>query len=235
MVKPSEARLKILAIDTSSFSGSIALLEDGTLLSEWSVGTAGPHALWLLPSVKAHLELAGLDISSIDLFAVTTGPGSFTGLRIGISTVKGLAWPLGRKVVGVSTLAALAMNMPFSSKLVCPVLDARKNEVYAALYDTSSGRPEAVLEEASLNTGALCDEISKRGHGDSVVFLGSGLEVYSKEIKERLPRAVLATGLSMVRAGIVGSLGFERAKDAVDPASLSPVYLRKSEAEIKFG
>lgn len=202
-------------------------------MSEWSVGNAGRHAIWLLPSVKSHLENAGLDISQIDLFAVAVGPGSFTGLRIGISTVKGLAWPLGKKAIGVSTLAALAMNIPFSSRLVCPVLDARKGEVYAALYDTSNGFPKAVLGDTAMTPAALIAEISKRGV--SVVFLGSGLDVYSKEIEEGVPGAVLATGLSLVRASVIGSLGFERSGEAVDPAVLTPAYLRRSEAEIKFG
>lgn len=156
-------------------------------------------------------------------------------MRIGISTVKGLAWPLGKKAVGVSTLAALAMNIPFSQRLVCPVLDARKGEVYAALYDTSGGFPNAVMEDAALTPSALFNEISKRGLGGSVVFLGSGLEVYSKKIEEGVPGAVLAPGLSLVRASLVGSLGFERSGEAVEPFALTPVYLRRSEAEIKFG
>ena len=204
-------------------------------MSEWSVGSAGRHAIWLLPSIKSHLENAGLDISLIDLFAVASGPGSFTGLRIGISTVKGLAWPLGKKVVGVSTLAALSMNIPFSSRLVCPVLDARKGEVYAALYDTSGGFPRAVMEDAVMTPSALFNEISKRGLEGSVVFLGSGLEVYSRKIEEGVPGAALAPGLSLVRASVVGILGFERSGEAVDPIALTPSYLRRSEAEIKFG
>lgn len=205
-------------------------------MSEWSVGNAGRHAIWLLPSVKAHLENAGLDIYQIDLFAVAIGPGSFTGLRIGISTVKGLAWPLGKKVVGVSTLAALAMNIPFSARLVCPVLDARKGEVYCALYDTSQGFPRPVLEDSVLAPSALIAELSKRGlDGGAVVFIGSGLGVYSKEIEEGVPGAVLAPGFSLVRASVIGALGFERSNDAVGPSDLTPVYLRRSEAEIKFG
>lgn len=203
-------------------------------MSEWSVGNAGRHAIWLLPSIKSHLENAGLEISQIDLFAVAVGPGSFTGLRIGISTVKGLAWPLGKKAIGVSTLAALAMNVPFSSRLVCPVLDARKGEVYTALYETSLGYPVAVMEDAAMTPAALIAEISKRGIGP-VVFLGSGLEVYSKGIEQGVPGAVLAPGLNLVRASVIGGLGFERAGEAVDPALLTPAYLRRSEAEIKFG
>lgn len=191
--------------------------------------------MWLLPSIEALLERASLKISELDLFAVTVGPGSFTGLRIGISTVKGLAWPLGKKVIGISSLAALSMNIPYSSKTVCPVLDARKGEVYAALYETSSGSPRVVLDEAAMTIAALCKEIKDRGLEGSVVFLGAGLDVYSKEIAERLPQAVLARGLGAIRASTVGALAFERAGEAKGPHLLSPVYLRKSEAEIKFG
>jgi tRNA threonylcarbamoyladenosine biosynthesis protein TsaB len=147
-------------------------------------------------------------------------------LRIGISTLKGLAWPLGKKAVGVSTLAALSMNIPFSTRLVCPVLDARKGEVYAALYDTSEGLPKAVMGDSAMAPEALFAEIARRGLSTSVVFLGSGLEVYSKKVVEALPAAVLAT---------VGRLAFESTENAVDPAGLTPVYLRRSEAEIKFG
>lgn len=151
-----------------------------------------------------------------------------------MSTVKGLAWPLDKKAIGVSTLAALAMNIPFSSRLVCPVLDARKGEVYTALYDTSQGFPRAVMIDAAMSPSALISEISKRGIGP-VVFLGSGLDVYSNKIEQELPQAVLAPGLNLVRASVIGSLGFERAGEAVDPALLTPAYLRRSEAEIKFG
>jgi tRNA threonylcarbamoyladenosine biosynthesis protein TsaB len=156
-------------------------------------------------------------------------------LRIGISTLKGLAWPLGKKAVGVSTLAALSMNVPFSTRLVCPVLDARKGEVYTALYDTSEGFPKAVMEDSAMAPEALFAEITRRGLSASVIFLGGGLEVYSKKIVEALPAAMLAPEHSMVRASAVGRLAFESRDSAVDPAGLTPVYLRRSEAEIKFG
>lgn len=188
-----------------------------------------------MPSIEALLDRASQKLSEIDLFAVTVGPGSFTGLRIGISTIKGLAWPLGKKTVGVPTLAALAMNLPYSSKAVCPVLDARKGEVYAALYDTASGSPRALLDDAALKVEALCDEIKNRHLEGSVVFLGTGLDVYSKEIRERLPEAAFASGLSSIRASVVGAIAYAGAGEANEPMVLSPVYLRKSEAEIKFG
>jgi tRNA threonylcarbamoyladenosine biosynthesis protein TsaB len=127
------------------------------------------------------------------------------------------------------------MNIPFSTRLVCPVLDARKGEVYAALYDTSEGLPKAVMGDSAMAPEALFAEIARRGLSTSVVFLGSGLEVYSKKVVEALPAAVLATEHSMVRASAVGRLAFESTENAVDPAGLTPVYLRRSEAEIKFG
>ena len=126
------------------------------------------------------------------------------------------------------------MNIPFSSRLVCPVLDARKGEVYAGLYDTSAGFPKAVIEDSVMTLKAFLEEISKKALG-SPVFLGKGLEAYSREIEERAPSALMAPGLSLVRASNVGLLGFEKAGEAIEAAALAPVYLRRSEAEIKFG
>ncbi len=115
------------------------------------------------------------------------------------------------------------------------MLDARKGEVYTALYDTSEGFPKAVLEDSVMAPEALFAEITRRGLSSSVVFLGGGLEVYSNKIVEALPAAKFAPGHSIVRASAVGRLAFESRESAVDPAALSPVYLRRSEAEIKFG
>ncbi|MBW7956637.1 MAG: tRNA (adenosine(37)-N6)-threonylcarbamoyltransferase complex dimerization subunit type 1 TsaB [Deltaproteobacteria bacterium] len=226
--------MKILAIDTSSQSGSIALLEDRRLISEWTVGDAGTHSNWLLKSLEAHLKNAGQKLDEIDLFAIDVGPGSFTGLRIGISALKGLAWPLGKDIAGVSTLASLAMNLPYSARVVCPVLDARKGEVYTALYETMSGLPKAVMPDSAMRPEALLKEIEGRGLEGEIVFLGSGLSVYMELLVETLRDAYAAPPhLWHIRASNVGLLAFEHAGEAVSPAELVPVYLRKSEAELK--
>ncbi|MBE7415215.1 MAG: tRNA (adenosine(37)-N6)-threonylcarbamoyltransferase complex dimerization subunit type 1 TsaB [Deltaproteobacteria bacterium] len=226
--------MKILAIDTSSQSGSIALLDDRRLVSEWTVGDAGTHSSWLIKSLDAHLESAGCGLDEVDLFAIDVGPGSFTGLRIGISALKGLAWPLGKKIAGVSTLASLAMNLPYSARIVCPVLDARKGEVYTALYDTMSGLPRAVMPDSAMRPEALIGEIQGRGLEGEVVFLGSGLSVYMEMLVEALRDAYAALPhLWHIRASNVGLLAFENAAEAVSPAELVPIYLRKSEAELK--
>ncbi|OGP21961.1 MAG: tRNA (adenosine(37)-N6)-threonylcarbamoyltransferase complex dimerization subunit type 1 TsaB [Deltaproteobacteria bacterium GWA2_55_10] len=228
--------MKILSIDTSSTSGSIALLEDRSVLSEWTVKETGTHSNWLHSAIKAHLDSVGCPISSVDLFAIDIGPGSFTGLRIGISTIKGLAWPLGKKVVGVSTLASLAMNVPYSCKAVCPVLDARKGEVYTALYDTAKGAPRVIMPESAMKPEALVQEITGRGLADDVLLIGGGISAYPELFAESLPGAVIAQKhLWQIRASNVGLLAFDMQDKAVSPEELLPVYLRKSEAEIRFG
>lgn len=228
--------MKILALDTSSTSGSIALLDNGRLVSELTVGAVGTHSQWLLKAIDTLLSDAKTRINEVGLFAIDTGPGSFTGLRIGISSIKGLAWPLGKKVVGVSTLKALAMNLRDSMRIVCPVLDARKNEVYAALYEFRDGAATALLPDSALKPEALFDEIKKRGIEGSVIFLGGGLGTYMEAVKNNIKGALFAPEpLWHLRAVNIGLLASDDAGAAVEPSELAPVYLRKSEAEIKFG
>ncbi|MBI5902712.1 MAG: tRNA (adenosine(37)-N6)-threonylcarbamoyltransferase complex dimerization subunit type 1 TsaB [Deltaproteobacteria bacterium] len=225
---------KILAFDTSSASGSVALMDGERLLCEWNSGDAGKHSNWLMPAIDGVLKSVGVRLADIDLYAVDTGPGSFTGLRIGVSTVKGLAWATGRKVVGVSTLEALALNLRYSRMAVCPVLDARKGEVYAAVYRYAGNGMEAVMKDSALSPAALFERLN--GVKGPVVFLGNGLTVYSEEIKKNVDGAVAApAALWSMRASNIAMLALERALRAVSPAGLGPLYLRKSEAEIKGG
>jgi len=221
-------------MDTSAASGSIALVRDGRLVSERIVGDAGPHARWLLASVKSLLDDFGLTPGGIDLYAVAVGPGSFTGLRIGISTVKGLAWSSGRPVAPVSTLSALAMNAPFSGHAVCPVLDARKSEVYAALYASEDGRLTALMEPEAITPGALLKRMDRLiPEGAGVVFLGSGLKTYGAVLSEGRAGAVIAPEpLWHVRASNIALLASEKGAVTAHPGDLVPLYLRKSEAEL---
>ncbi|MBI5491816.1 MAG: tRNA (adenosine(37)-N6)-threonylcarbamoyltransferase complex dimerization subunit type 1 TsaB [Deltaproteobacteria bacterium] len=226
--------MKVLAISTSSASGSIALVncngENDEVAAELASGAAENHSRWLLKSIKALLEGARCSIGEIDLFAVDVGPGSFTGIRVGVSTVKGLAWPSNRKAAGVSTLKALAMNIS-SERPICPVLDARKGEVYAALYLRKDGRFEELMGESAIKPQALFDRVNELCPGP-VVFLGGGLGVYGNEILKNIKGAELAPErLWQIRASNVALLARDSAP--VGPEALSPVYLRKSEAELK--
>ncbi len=226
--------MKILAFDTSSTSGSVALLDDRRLIGECTAGDVGTHADWLMPAVDALLKSSSFRINEIDLFAAGIGPGSFTGLRVGISAVKGLAWALKKNVAGVSTLKSLALNLRYSGSLVCPVLDARKGELYAALYSFVDDRPETLLEESALPPEKLFRSLQTEAGERRIVFLGSGLKVYSNAIKSSIKDAVLVPEpLWHVRASNIALLASEDYDRNVPPEMLSPVYLRKSEAELK--
>lgn len=225
--------MNILAIDTSSASGSIALFSDKRLVAELTVSEAGVHAEWLLKSIDAFLSSINRSINEVDLFAVTNGPGSFTGLRIGVSAVKGLAWPTGKKAAGVSTLKALSLNLAYSGLPVCPVLDARKGEVYSALFSLKDGVIEELLPEAALAPPALVDALASLHLPSPPVFIGDGLKVYGGLLREKVVGASFAPeALWRIRASNIALLASDDDKGR-DPKELIPVYLRKSEAEIK--
>jgi tRNA threonylcarbamoyladenosine biosynthesis protein TsaB len=227
--------LKILAIDTSTKAGSVALTENERVLAEANIRDSGAHAAWLLPAIDTLLRGLGMTPADVDLFAVAIGPGSFTGLRIGISTIKGLAWPLGKPVVGVSTLKAMALNFAGSDAIVCPLLDARKREVYTALYRTTKGgEVESLVEDSALTPDALFRRILTDFSTEDILFFGEGLKVYEKAVSENLPRAGFApTSKWYVKAENVASLALAGDSIRLKPEELSPLYIRKSEAELK--
>ncbi|HLA51607.1 MAG TPA: tRNA (adenosine(37)-N6)-threonylcarbamoyltransferase complex dimerization subunit type 1 TsaB [Thermodesulfobacteriota bacterium] len=224
--------MKILAIDTSTPSGSIALLEDDQLIAELTTCIQKTHAERLLPSIKTLLDNIGTKLEHIDGFALAIGPGSFTGLRIGLSTIKGLAWSLNKKVAGISTLEALAMNLPYSDKPVCPMLDARKKEVYAAVYKCNNNLPECIMPDTALSPDNLINKIK-----EPTIFLGDGIKVYGSLIKDMLKdTAVIApVHLWQIKASSVGLLAWKKFKSGniESPESIRLNYLRPSEAEIK--
>jgi len=222
-----------LAIDTATRTAGVALLRDETVLVEYFFNLSVNHSETVLPAVHQGLKLAGIGIDGVDLFALTVGPGSFTGLRIGASTVKGLALTTGKPVVGVSTLEALAYNAFECPALICPMLDARKGEVYAALYRANGeGLFDVVMEEKATEPGDFIDRID----GD-VLFLGDGLNEHAGLIRERLQgRARFAPpNRQWVRASSVALLGVKRygKGERLDVATFTPRYLRRSEAEIR--
>ena len=243
--------MKILAIDTSTASGSIALLEDDRLIAELTTCSQKTHAERLLPSIKGLLEGADARIEEIDCFAVTKGPGSFTGLRIGLSTVKGLAWSLHKPVIGVSTLEALAMNIPYADKPICPILDARKKEVYAGIYkfqDASSKMQDinkdfatcnlrlatCIMPDTAISPEALIDCIE-----ESTIFLGNGVKIISdlkSQIRNPKSEIIFAPShLWLIRAVNIGLLAWKKFKEGeIDsPEAVGLNYLRPSEAELK--
>lgn len=235
--------MKILAIDTSMLSEGIALLEDNMLIAESINYLKRTHAERLLPSIKNLLDNIGIKIEEIDCFALTNGPGSFTGLRIGISAIKGIAWGLNKPVIGISTLSALVMNIPYSEKPICPILDARKKEVYAAIYkfqDTNENLETYNLQHAiclipdtAITPDALIEKIK-----EPTIFIGDGIKVYGEFIKSVLKDMAIFTppNLWPIMASNVGLLAWEKLKNGnVDsPLTIKLNYLRQSEAELKL-
>ncbi len=232
----------ILAVETSTSAGSLALMDaplsckdsgaEGKCLAEHTLNLPGTHSERLMPAIDNLLRDASLPIRKIEGLALALGPGSFTALRIGVSTVKGLAYALRVPVAGVSTLDALAQNVRYARALVCPVLDARKQEVYAALYrGDGEGRLEKISEDWVIAPEELCSRIKEQ-----VIFLGNGLEVYGEIFREKLgPRVFFAPPeISLPRALQVARLSLPPFREGrtLNLFSFAPVYLRRSEAEI---
>ncbi len=223
--------MKILAIDTSSGSESVALLEDGRLLGEWLSTDVGLHSRYLVGNVKRFLESQRVGLKEIGLFTVTTGPGSFTGLRVGISTVKGLSWVVGSPVAGVSTLEALAMNVSPVEGVICPLIDAKQKEVYTALFRYRGGELERLTEDRNIKIERLAEFLEDSP--EELILLGDGIKASEgvltgvNNIKLTMPERFWH-----VRAHNVGIIAWKRGiKES--PHRLVPTYIRKSHAELK--
>jgi len=227
--------LKILGIESASLTASAALVTEEGLIGEFTVNFHKTHSETMLPMIDALLKTAGVDISEVDAFAVSEGPGSFTGLRIGAALVKGLAFAAEKPVVPVPTLDAMAYGAEGAKGLVLPVLDARRNEVYGGIYDLSDGFK--VLKEAeALPLTVFLNEAEALGEalGRGLYLIGDGLSVHEAAIRERCPKAMIAgPHLKFQRAGSVAALGLKLFNEgkAVSPELFSPVYLRMSQAE----
>ena len=237
--------MRLLAIETSTLLGGAAIMESesGLLVESRLNVRVVAHSERLMPEIDACLKRAGLSIGDIDCFAAASGPGSFTGLRIGLSTLKGLAYATGKPVVTVPTLEAMAWNLPFCPHPVCPLLDARKKEVYAGAFVWEEDGFRRLMPESSIKISDIALTAGGRASPsledfEKVVFLGEGALLYRNEILGLFgKRAVFAPAhLSVPMPSSTAHLGLKKALrgEFDDPASLGPCYIRKSEAEIKF-
>jgi tRNA threonylcarbamoyladenosine biosynthesis protein TsaB len=227
--------MNILTLDTSTSLAGIALAMNGKTAAESSINTDRSLSARIIPEIKHLLQLAGIGIPDIDLYAASTGPGSFTGVRGGVATVQGLALAGGKPCVGFSSLTLLAMNFPLSPLRVCTLLDARKNEVYAALFDCSSTIPSALIRDCVLPPERLL-ELLHVSAASPVVFCGDGAVRYHDLISERMgAQAIFAPfPLNVPRASNAAVLALDTVRNsaALEPFQLLPTYLRASEAEI---
>ena len=220
----------ILAGDTSTSINTVAVCENGKTLAETVVECGKSHAERLVETIDWVLGEAGISLGDVDALAVSTGPGSFTGLRVGLATWKGLALGQGFPLAGVPTLAAMSRIPGRNEGLLCPVLDARMGEVFAAAFRFDSGRREQVLPECVAPVEVVAEKLA----GESPTMFGDGVGVYEDRIRECIPSArFLPRMLWAPRASAVAAEAADmlRAGYSVDAASVRPVYLRKSQAE----
>ncbi len=217
-----------LAFESSAKAASVALVQDGVLMAQYMQCTALTHSRTLLPMAEDMLKNTDLTLQDIDLLACAHGPGSFTGIRIGIATVKGLAWALEKPCVGVSTLEAMAWHGVSSGGIVCPVMDARRNQVYNALFDIQSGRPVRLTEDRAISLEDLSRDLAHTGH--EVYLVGDGVKIASSFFDaNNLPYRAAPQNLVMQSAWGVAMAA--QGKESGTSDSLLPVYLRLSQAE----
>jgi len=221
----------VFAVDTTTPSGSVALVEDDVLLGEIGLESGATHSARLFRSIDFLSDALGRDIRRVDAFAVAAGPGSFTGLRIGVAAVKSLAFASGKPVAPVSSLLALASKLADSgAPLVCPLLDAKKEEIYAALYEAGPGGLAEAVPQGAYAPDAFFAALPA---GRAIAFAGSGLGPYGDELMARVGNSARFPARSPFIAAEVGCIGagLIRAGQGVTAAALEPIYFRRSQAE----
>jgi tRNA threonylcarbamoyladenosine biosynthesis protein TsaB len=225
--------MKLLALDSSGLVASVAVVTEETLLAEYTVNYKKTHSQTLLPMLEEIVRMVEIDLSEVDAIAVAAGPGSFTGLRIGSATAKGLGLALDKPIIAIPTLEGLAYNLYGTDKLICPMMDARRNQVYTGLYEFRGSELEVVRPQTAASVEDILQEINESGR--EVIFIGDGAEAYKAAIEEktRVSYGFAPVHLSRQRAGALGALGITYyKKDRTESAMQhEPVYLRLSQAE----
>lgn len=239
--------MKIFALDTSSKVATIGILEDEKVLLENTLNDKKTHSENLMPMIRGAFESVNLSPEDIDVFGVTVGPGAFTGLRIGISTIKGMAEAFGKPVVGLSALEVLAAGIPPTDRIICPILDAQRNQVYAGLYrysfdqdktnNDNKERTLTVLKDTKVIK--IQDLIELTAYREEkIIFVGDGLNLYEKTLEEGLGDYFekLIFSHRIPRASVVGELTRRKHVEgkSYKAQELKPIYLRKSQAEVQF-
>lgn len=225
--------MKILGLDSSGLVASVAVVQEGNLLAEYTVNYKKTHSQTLLPMLDEIVRMTELDLNEIDAIAVAAGPGSFTGLRIGSATAKGLGFALGKPLIHIPTVDGLAYNLWGSRDLVCPLMDARRNQTYTGLYEFVDGKMRIIREQCAVAIDEIIDYVNHEER--PTVFLGDGVPVFREFIGEncKAPFQFAPAHMNKQRAASVASLGllyFQEGKYET-AAEHRPDYLRLSQAE----
>ena len=232
--------MKIIALDSSGLVASVAVLEDQTLIGEYNIQYKKTHSQTLLPMLDELKKMVELDLDSVDAIALAKGPGSFTGLRIGSATAKGLGLAMKKPIIEIPTLDGLACNLYGTDKLICPIMDARRNQVYTGIYEflRKEGMPVSYKLVSLLPQCAVSiDEIAEKCNSfeREVIFLGDGVPVYEKKLADlmKVPYGFAPAHMNRQRAAAFGILASDYYKEGkvVSAADHDPEYLRLSQAE----
>lgn len=225
--------MRILALDSSGMTASVAVVDEDRLLAEYTVDYKKTHSQTLLPMLDTIAQMVELDMDSLDAIAVAGGPGSFTGLRIGSATAKGLGLALDKPLVHIPTLDALAYNLYGTDSLICPMMDARRKQVYTGIYHFEDERLVADMEQTAEGVEELICQINALGR--RVIFLGDGVPVYQDILKEKVTVAYVFAPAHRNRqsAASVGTLALQYVREGrtETAAEHKPDYLRLSQAE----
>ena len=232
--------MKILGLDSSGLVAGVAVVEDNVLLAEYTTNYKKTHSQTLLPMLDALKQMVELQLDTVDAIALAAGPGSFTGLRIGSATAKGLGLALNKPVIEIPTLDGLACNLYGTDKIVCPIMDARRNQVYTGIYEYRKEMTETVKyklhclqEQCAVPIEEIADKCNR--YEREVMFLGDGVPVFEKQLKElmKVPYGFAPAHMNRQRAAAFGILAEQYYKEGkvVSAADHAPIYLRMSQAE----
>lgn len=224
--------MKILALDTTAKASSASIVSEEKILAEFSVNLNLTHSQTIMPMCEQVLDCCQLTLEEIDAFAVSSGPGSFTGLRIGLSAIKGMAYALKKPCIEVSTLDALSYNVRPFFGIICAVMDARCNQFYNALYRQTADSFEKLTEDRAISLADLTDELQR--FDEPILLVGDGAQLCYNKVKDLLPRILLTPANNChQRASGVGLAAMEKAEKGLftDASALIPHYLRRPQAE----
>lgn len=221
----------VLSVDSSSKVATVAILKDDVLLGEYILNDKREHSVILMPLIETLLKECNLTIDDIDGYVVSKGPGSFTGLRIGMATVKGMSFGNNKPYISISSLDALAYNLISFNGIICPIMDALRENVYTALYKNNNDSLEKIMDYTALDIDELVNLLKDKN--EEVIFVGDGLYKHKKYICDNFPKAHFApVHLNIIRASSLGELGLNLLKKGIcDDSNSAPIYLKKPQAE----
>ena len=225
--------MNILAIDSSSLVATVAVVKDDIMTAEYTINHKKTHSQTLLPMLDEMAKMIELDLSTVDAIAVAGGPGSFTGLRIGSATAKGLGLALKKPLISIPTVDGLAYNLCGTDKIVCPLMDARRNQIYTGIYEFEGNELKVLEPQMAVDISEIAEKLNALGR--EVIFLGDGWPVYAAKLEELLqvPFMAAPAHISRQRAGALAALAMCYAKEGKMETAVEhqPDYLRLSQAE----